>query len=61
MKAATFNMQVPRAWMDARMNVVQCNEFPAGGHFAALEEPQALLTDIRSFVADHVPHLTGNA
>lgn len=48
------HVQVPRAWAEARMNVAQWNEFASGGHFAALEEPQALLQDIRSFVDKHV-------
>lgn len=50
----TSRAQVPRAWAEARMNVAQWNEFASGGHFAALEEPQALLQDIRSFVDKHV-------
>jgi microsomal epoxide hydrolase len=31
-------------------NVVHWSEFDAGGHFAALEQPEALITDLRSFV-----------
>jgi microsomal epoxide hydrolase len=30
-------------------NLVQWSEFPAGGHFAAMEQPEALIADIRQF------------
>lgn len=32
-------------------NIVQWTDFPAGGHFAALEQPEALADDIRAFAA----------
>lgn len=39
----------PRAWVEKMYNVKQWSRFAAGGHFAAMEEPQALVDDIRSF------------
>lgn len=39
----------PRAWAEKVYNVQRWTEFPAGGHFAAMEEPQALVDDIRAF------------
>jgi pimeloyl-ACP methyl ester carboxylesterase len=39
----------PRAWAEHAYNVQRWTEFPAGGHFAALEEPQLLVEDIRAF------------
>ena len=39
----------PRSYVDRLFNVVQWNEYPSGGHFAALEEPDTLVKDIRSF------------
>ncbi|HRI94289.1 MAG TPA: epoxide hydrolase [Nocardioides sp.] len=39
----------PRSWVDARYNVVRWTDFPEGGHFPALEEPEALLSDVRAF------------
>jgi microsomal epoxide hydrolase len=39
----------PRAWVEKMYNVKQWSRFAAGGHFAAMEEPQALVEDIRSF------------
>jgi pimeloyl-ACP methyl ester carboxylesterase len=32
-------------------NVIHWTEFPRGGHFAALEQPDALARDIRAFFA----------
>jgi pimeloyl-ACP methyl ester carboxylesterase len=39
----------PRAWAEKAYNVQRWSELPAGGHFAAMEEPQALVEDIRAF------------
>jgi epoxide hydrolase len=39
----------PRLWAEASYNIVRWTEMPRGGHFAALEEPQLLLDDIRAF------------
>lgn len=39
----------PRRWAETRYNVTQWTEMPRGGHFAALEEPELLVEDIRSF------------
>ena len=36
-------------WAEARYNVTQWTEMPSGGHFAALEEPDLLVRDIRAF------------
>ncbi|MCU1345382.1 MAG: Epoxide hydrolase [Acidimicrobiia bacterium] len=38
-----------RRWADARYNVQQWSELPHGGHFAALEQPELFVTDLRSF------------
>jgi pimeloyl-ACP methyl ester carboxylesterase len=41
----------PRVWADRQYNVQQWNRFDRGGHFAALEQPQLLVNDIRTFFA----------
>jgi pimeloyl-ACP methyl ester carboxylesterase len=41
----------PRIYVERGYNVIRWNEFPRGGHFAAVEEPELLAADIRSFVA----------
>jgi len=37
----------PRVWADRAFNVARWTVMPRGGHFAALEEPQLLVDDIR--------------
>jgi len=39
----------PRAWVERVFDVRRWTRFPAGGHFAAMEEPAALVEDIRAF------------
>ena len=39
----------PRRWMEARYNVTRWTEMPRGGHFAALEEPELFVGDVRAF------------
>jgi microsomal epoxide hydrolase len=39
----------PRGWVEKLYNVTRWTPMPAGGHFAALEEPGLLVEDIREF------------
>jgi pimeloyl-ACP methyl ester carboxylesterase len=39
----------PRKWAERVFEVRRWTRFPAGGHFAAMEEPAALVEDIRAF------------
>ena len=39
----------PRAWAERVYNIQRWTVMPAGGHFAALEEPEALAADVRAF------------
>jgi len=39
----------PREWAERFFNVQRWTEMTSGGHFAALEEPEALVRDIREF------------
>jgi microsomal epoxide hydrolase len=40
----------PRTWVEAVYpNIQRWTSMPAGGHFAAMEEPEALAADIRTF------------
>ncbi|MGH9863791.1 MAG: epoxide hydrolase family protein [Candidatus Acidiferrales bacterium] len=41
----------PERWIDQYYNVVRRTEMPRGGHFAALEQPDLLVQDIRRFFA----------
>jgi microsomal epoxide hydrolase len=42
-------LRAPRAWADATYNIVHWNRYDRGGHFAALEEPDLLIDDVRAF------------
>jgi microsomal epoxide hydrolase len=39
----------PRKWVEARYNLVRWTPMPRGGHFAALEQPDLLVSDVRDF------------
>jgi pimeloyl-ACP methyl ester carboxylesterase len=41
----------PRAYVEKGFNVQRWTRMPAGGHFAALEQPELLATDIKAFFA----------
>lgn len=44
-------VQPPRSWAERSYHVVRYTRMPRGGHFAALEQPDLLASDIRSFAA----------
>lgn len=39
----------PRAWVEAAFDLRHWTALPRGGHFAALEQPDALVADVREF------------
>ena len=39
----------PKRWIERAYNLQQYTEMPRGGHFAALEEPELLVEDVRKF------------
>ena len=41
--------RIPKAYAASRFNLVRYTRFDRGGHFAALEEPDLLVPDIREF------------
>ena len=41
--------RVPRHWAEPRFDIRRWTEMPRGGHFAALEEPELLIQDVRGF------------
>lgn len=49
----------PYRWIAEKYNVVQRTEMPRGGHFAALEQPDLFLRDVRMFFAKICPKGTG--
>ena len=44
-----FLAVAPREWIAAQYNLVQFTDMPRGGHFAAMEEPDLLVQDVRTF------------
>lgn len=44
--------KAPRKWAEAAFDLRRFTVFPSGGHFAALEEPKALVDDVRAFFRD---------
>eukprot|EP01104_Vermistella_antarctica_P016699 TRINITY_DN5749_c0_g1_i1.p1 TRINITY_DN5749_c0_g1~~TRINITY_DN5749_c0_g1_i1.p1 ORF type:complete len:513 (+),score=79.12 TRINITY_DN5749_c0_g1_i1:195-1733(+) len=54
----------PRKWVDAKYNVIHWTDMPEGGHFAAMEQPNLLVNDIRVFarlVRESPPPSSNNA
>jgi pimeloyl-ACP methyl ester carboxylesterase len=43
----------PRGWAEKMYNVARWTRFPAGGHFAAMEEPAALAAELRAFFREY--------
>lgn len=42
----------PRGWAERSYNIVRWTVMPRGGHFAAMEEPELLIDDVRAFYAE---------
>ena len=39
----------PRAWVERQFNLTHWTEMPRGGHFAAFEQPELFVEDLRTF------------
>jgi pimeloyl-ACP methyl ester carboxylesterase len=39
----------PRRWLEPRYHITRWTEMPKGGHFAAFEQPQLFVDDVRAF------------
>jgi pimeloyl-ACP methyl ester carboxylesterase len=42
-------LRFPRAWVEQRYNVTHWAVMPRGGHFAAMEQPELFVDDLRAF------------
>jgi microsomal epoxide hydrolase len=42
-------MRFPRRWIEQRYHVTHWSDMPRGGHFAAMEQPQLYVDDVRKF------------
>jgi len=45
----------PKSWMQYKLNVVRYSYSTTGGHFAALEEPEELTSDLIDFISELDP------
>ena len=53
--AAIFPQELvltPRRWAEAHYNITHWTEMPRGGHFAAFEQPELFVEDLRTFYRD---------
>jgi pimeloyl-ACP methyl ester carboxylesterase len=41
----------PRSYSEKTFNIVHWSDMPSGGHFAAWEQPELMLADLRTFIA----------
>ena len=48
--------RIPRAYAESRFNIVRYTRFDRGGHFAALEEPDLLVDDVKAFFEELQAH-----
>ena len=44
-------LQAPRSWCEPRYNITHWTTMPRGGHFAAFEQPELFVDDVRAFFA----------
>lgn len=42
-------MKFPRKWVEQHYNVTHWTDMPRGGHFAAMEQPELFVRDVREF------------
>ncbi|MET1000760.1 MAG: epoxide hydrolase [Acidimicrobiia bacterium] len=42
-------VRYPRSWVERRYNVTRWVDMPCGGHFAAMEQPDLFVDDVREF------------
>jgi len=45
----------PRRWAEAHYNITRWTDMPRGGHFAAFEQPELLVEDVRAFYRELRP------
>lgn len=44
----------PRSWAERQYDIRRWTQMPRGGHFAAMEQPDLLVADIRAFFRDYL-------
>jgi pimeloyl-ACP methyl ester carboxylesterase len=46
-------LQTPRVWAEKHYNLVHLADMDRGGHFAAFEQPERFVEDLRVFARRH--------
>jgi pimeloyl-ACP methyl ester carboxylesterase len=44
-------LSAPRSWCEPVYNITHWTDMPRGGHFAAFEQPELFVDDVRAFFA----------
>lgn len=44
-------IRMPRSWCESRYHITHWTDMPRGGHFAAFEQPELFVDDVRAFFA----------
>ena len=44
-------LKPPRSWCEPVYNITRWTDMPRGGHFAAFEQPELFIDDLRAFFA----------
>jgi pimeloyl-ACP methyl ester carboxylesterase len=44
-------LRAPRRWCEPNFNITHWTTMPRGGHFAAFEQPELFVADLREFFA----------
>ena len=44
-------LRAPRSWCESRYHITHWTNMPRGGHFAAFEQPELFVDDVRAFFA----------
>jgi len=44
-------IRAPRSWCEPNYNITHWTKMPRGGHFAAFEQPELFIEDVRKFFA----------
>jgi pimeloyl-ACP methyl ester carboxylesterase len=42
-------LRAPRRWCEPKYNITHWTDMPRGGHFAAFEQPELFIDDVRTF------------
>ena len=47
-------LRSPRRWCESKYNITHWTDMPRGGHFAAFEQPELFVEDVRTFFSENL-------